>query len=141
MLVRAGDLLLASYFRYELAAFDAATGERRWSQSLDGPRLSPPAVSGDIAVVAGSETLHGLDAVTGDERWTLACDPTTGQPAVAGNTVVVQSDGGLVGCSLSSGERRWTVEAGSGVPVVPVEHGFVYGPRTDTIAAYTGCQG
>jgi len=140
MLVRTGDLLLASYPRYELAAFDASTGERRWSQAFEEPRLSPPAVGGDVAVVAGSETLHGLDAATGDERWSLACEPATAQPTVAGDTFLAVAEEGLVGCSLA-GERRFTVEDGSGGPVVPVEHGFVYSPGDDSLAAYTECQG
>jgi outer membrane protein assembly factor BamB len=139
MLVRTGDLLLASYFRYELVAFDASTGERRWSRGFDGPRLSPPAVTGDVAVVAGPEALHGLDAATGDERWSLACEPDTAQPTVAGDTVLAAAEEGLVGCSLA-GQRRFTAEDASG-PVVPVEHGFIHRPGGDTLAAYTECQG
>lgn len=141
MLVTAGDSLLASYFRYELVAFDDTTGERRWSRGFESSRVSPPAVTGDLAVVAGSETLHGLDTATGAERWSLDCDPVTSQPTVAGDTVVVPSAGELIGCSVSDGERRWTVEGGSGVPVVPVGQGFVYTPETDTVAAHTRCQG
>lgn len=141
MPVRAGDLLLASYFRYELVAFDASTGRRRWSRGFESPRVSPPAVSGGVAVVAGSESLYGLDTATGDERWSLACDPATAQPAVAGDTVLVGAEEGVVGCSLSAGERRFITEDGSGGPVVPVEHGVVYSPAVDTLAAYTECQG
>lgn len=33
-LVRAGDVVLASYTRYESAAFEAADGERQWSTAM-----------------------------------------------------------------------------------------------------------
>jgi outer membrane protein assembly factor BamB len=143
VLVRANDLLLASYQWFQLVAFDAETGEHRWSTAFDERRVSPPAVAEDesTVVVADSTTLYGLDLTTGEERWSLSCAPNPyAQPVVAGDTVIVTAEDGLVGCRLSDGSRRWTVEGGSAVSVVPVEHGFVYAPDSGTLAAYTSCE-
>lgn len=141
VMVRTADVLLVSYPAYELAAFDAQSGERRWSRTLGERRVSPPATAGDTVVVADAATLYGLDSATGETRWTRALDPNPfSQPVVAGDTVIVQSESGLVGCSLSDGERRWTVKSGSDVPLVPVDDGFIYTPERDTVAAYTSCQ-
>lgn len=140
-MVRTGDLLLASYPTYELVAFDSETGERRWSRPLATQRISPAAAGGDRVAVSDADTLYGLNGTTGEKRWSLDCDPNPGsQPVIAGDTVIVQADTGLVGCSLSEGERRWTVDSGSSVAVVPIENGFLYGPETKTLAAYTSCQ-
>lgn len=143
VLVRANDLLLASYQWFQLVAFDAETGERRWSTALDERRVSPPAVAEDesTVVVADATALYGLDLTTGEEQWSLSCAPSPyAQPVVAGDTVVVTAEDGLVGCDLSDGSRRWTVEGGSAVSIVPVEDGLVFAPDSDTLAAYTSCE-
>ncbi|WP_267639801.1 outer membrane protein assembly factor BamB family protein [Haloarchaeobius amylolyticus] len=135
------DLLLVSYPSYEVAAFDAETGERRWSTGLDSRRISPPTVADDTVVVADETGLYGLDVATGKRRWKRTTDATAfARPVVAGDTVVAQTTDGLVGCSVSTGKRRWTVEESSGVPVVPVEHGFVFSPEPNALAVYTGCR-
>jgi outer membrane protein assembly factor BamB len=141
VMVRMGDLLLVSYPSYDLAAFDVDSGERRWSQSLDERRISPPAVGHGTVVISDEATLYGCDIATGERQWSLGCNPDpNSQPVIAGDVVVVQCESGLVGCSVSGGERLWSLDHGSNAPVVPVQNGFVYHPETIKFSAFTSCQ-
>lgn len=140
-MVRVDELLLVSYPWYTLSAFDIQTGERRWSKHLAERRVSPPAVGDGIIVVADEATLYGLESETGDERWSRAIDPDPHtQPVIAGDTVISRSAAGIAAHAVADGERLWTLDSGSGVPIVPVENGFVFAPSSGTLAAYTEYQ-
>lgn len=141
VMVRIEELLLVSYPSYELVAFDIQSGERRWSQSLDERRISPPAVGHDTVVISDESTLYGCDIATGERQWSLRCNPDpNSQPVIAGDVVVVQCESGLVGCSVSDGERLWSLDNGSNVPVIPVQNGLVYHPENTKFSAFTNCQ-
>ncbi|QSG13459.1 WD40/PQQ-like beta propeller repeat containing protein (plasmid) [Halapricum desulfuricans] len=61
-LVRTEDVVLASYDRYELAAFDAADGERRWSKAMYDGGLFAPAVGHSRVFSADEETVYAFAA-------------------------------------------------------------------------------
>ncbi|MFM1902709.1 MAG: hypothetical protein RLZZ440_609, partial [Planctomycetota bacterium] len=99
-------------------ALDLATGETRWTRSIeqagfpsaaavaDDPRL-PLVVGDDLGIV------RGLDPATGETRWEYATEgeisggPTI-LPAAAGPRVLVGSQDASLSClDLATGERLW----------------------------------
>ena len=51
-------------------AFDAATGQRKWTSPTNGPISSSPAVANGVVYVAsGDDKLYAFDAATGQQRW------------------------------------------------------------------------
>lgn len=103
------------------AAFDAATGDRRWAtgegvQTPDAGRLTTdnlaPAVSGDHVVVPTADGIAALDRADGAVRWRRPVGRVVSAPTVADGTVYVPSvDRGLIAVDLASGDRRWRWEA------------------------------
>jgi outer membrane protein assembly factor BamB len=91
-----------------LAAYDIASGARRWEFPGDGTLQSAPLIAGDTAYVGGkSGRVYGVDLATGRERW----HADTGQPvrppdwwdnsvkpglAVGGGMLIVPATGRLV---------------------------------------------
>ena len=109
-----------------LAAYDAETGEQRWSATLQPGSPSSPAVSeGVVLVVAGLDgradepSLSAFDAVTGAPTWPEPYVPPTGDnlyiAAVAdGRAYAVSSGGYLSALDLADGTLVWTVETDVG---------------------------
>ncbi|MFC7200460.1 PQQ-binding-like beta-propeller repeat protein [Halospeciosus flavus] len=104
-----------------LAAYDAATGERRWRVSdFDGP-VSRPAVAAGTVFAVGSD-LVALASADGVEQWrrTVGASPTDlGFPVVADGSVFVGTYEGLVAYAPESGEVQWRFERGSGRGFTP----------------------
>ena len=136
-LVRAGDLVLASYRRYEVVAFDAESGERQWSYPTHGGRLITPAVAEGRVISAGRERVAALSLADGSEQWTRAY-AVGGPPLLVGSTVVLPTRDGLVGLDAASGDERWSTDGSTGVGYVPVENGLLYTDGT-TVALRTNC--
>jgi outer membrane protein assembly factor BamB/tetratricopeptide (TPR) repeat protein len=83
---------------YGLYALDSSTGEVVWKVCVDKHILSPPAIAGDVVLLASDDRrLRALKASDGSELWqvTLPEKPRAG-PLVIGDRVVVgQRDGTL----------------------------------------------
>jgi outer membrane protein assembly factor BamB len=120
-----------------LLAFDAATGDQRWSQAVPSIALTPTLVDGTLCVSTtddpgGEWNLVALDAETGDESWTeVLSSDSVPLPAVDPETVFVVRESGLVALDAETGERNWTFGR-------PVE---VFGrPLVDGSTAYFGVE-
>lgn len=97
-----------------VAAFDADTGERRWSyESATGgqDQYSTLTVSDGVYFSLCSDddclSLHALE-IDGEERWTRNIDAGHRRPLVTDGTVYVANDTGLVrALDTATGETRW----------------------------------
>jgi outer membrane protein assembly factor BamB/subtilisin family serine protease len=121
-------------------ALDAQTGAELWSVDI-GPRaFFGVAVAGGIvaAASAGARTLVGLDAATGERRWSLEreVDEFVAAPSIADGTVYVTTSvpstggfapgfqGSLLAVDAATGALRWETEAhGDGQGTAPAVHG------------------
>ena len=94
-------------------AFDAATGQVRWSVSFtSSPFLSAPTVADETVLASGSSTLFALSADTGQRRWTADVDNGfNAAPTVADDTVYTgDTRGRVVALDLATGESRWRID-------------------------------
>lgn len=120
------------------AAFDAATGERKWKADVGGSEVGGPALDGERLFVGLTGTkgergsVAALDAGDGRELWRadLGGDTldATERPWVSGDTVIISTTAGdVIGLDAASGKERWRYE-----PPVPqlgaitVEEGRVW---------------
>jgi outer membrane protein assembly factor BamB len=124
-----------------VAAYDGATGARRWLSPVPADGVSAPAVAGgSVVVVAADAAAHALSLDTGAERWRRPVEGA-GSPEVAplaltdGAIVVAHRQGGLAALDGSDGRVRWT--AGSdgaavrGGPAGPGPNGWFALPLDD----------
>lgn len=106
------------------AAFDAATGDRRWATrderwtagDSEPGRLTTdnlaPAVGADRVVVPTAEGIAALDRTDGTPRWRQPVGRVVSAPTVADGAVYVPSvDRGLIAVDLGSGDRLWRWDA------------------------------
>jgi len=105
----------------ELAAFDRETGAVLWTSRAD-TRL-PPLVTGGVVVVAGADTVVGLDARTGLVRWTRPAVAAAAAPVGApGGAILATTDGRVLLVATDSGGVRWD-QAVEGVATHPAAVG------------------
>jgi len=65
-----GFLLIASSLTDSVSAYDAKSGEERWSFYTNGPVRFAPAISGDLACFGSDDgCLYCVDLATGELRW------------------------------------------------------------------------
>ena len=122
----------------ELGAYDAETGEHRWtreiSEEIDSLNAYAPTVADDSVVVPGRDVVACFDADEGRIRWTYdhdgnVSDADRAAAAIAdGRVFVVDGVGSLHAIDLESGEAIWTVSFG-GVASPVVADGVVYVTR------------
>jgi outer membrane protein assembly factor BamB len=94
-----------------IPALDAATGDTRWSHSLDGALTAGPAVAGDVALVADDvNVVYALDTGDGGVRWqTRTNQDTGGDFAVSGDAALLVDNGDhLESFDLGDGTRSWS---------------------------------
>jgi outer membrane protein assembly factor BamB len=103
---------------YQVIAFDAATGRRRWRNTSGalasgggtgtfGP--APMIVEGAVYVRGTGGMLRALDAATGRERWSFAAGDKAGTPTLAhGMLFVHDGNGTLYALETAAGKVRWT---------------------------------
>ncbi len=107
------------------------SGRQRWGSS------SSPILSDDLLVVLASdesETMYGLDAKTGEERWSTPAagfSNVWGTPAIAkgekGNEIVVAVPEETWAISAESGKLRWMAPGnGGGSHSIVIADGFAY---------------
>eukprot|EP00656_Telonema_subtile_P055057 TRINITY_DN8408_c0_g1_i2.p1 TRINITY_DN8408_c0_g1~~TRINITY_DN8408_c0_g1_i2.p1 ORF type:complete len:304 (+),score=59.58 TRINITY_DN8408_c0_g1_i2:142-1053(+) len=114
------------------AAFDAATGKKKWEFLLpDNYNPLAPAVLADRVFVAGAgSTITALNITTGKQLWSTSglCDSHVwSEPAaVDGKLYVGSTCGTLYVFDVATGKQLWTYEAGSAVRSPVVSDGVVY---------------
>ncbi len=99
----------------ELAALDAASGNKIWSFDLGAPAYSAPtAANGMVFVVSATNVLHAVKQADGTEAWQYPGIPETAgvlsaaSPAVSGSSVVVPySSGEVIAFDAASGKLKW----------------------------------
>ena len=139
-------------------AFDAKTGQARWSFTRTvgvGPRFGLDgyvAVSGDSVVVSSdSGAVYALDAATGKQRWVFAL-PTADThiytaPALGSGVAYITSAGpnaALYALDIASGKIRWTAAQAGGFDGQPLLVGdtlYVGANLADTFHAYNAATG
>ena len=98
-----------------IVAMDAATGETKWSQSVEGEIISAPVVSENVLVVnTGAGTLFGLNVDNGEQLWINESDvpPLTlrgiSSPIAANGGTIVGTPTGKVQVNIiDSGLVAW----------------------------------
>ena len=96
-----------------VAAFDLASGERRWQRDVRGVDLCVR--DGQLYCGAGQTgDLAALDTVDGSTRWTVETDSggRTYDLLAVGETLFVGRHGRLEGVDPATGERRWKTNVG-----------------------------
>lgn len=136
-LVRTEDVVLASYNRYELVAFDAGSGDRQWSKAMFDDGLFSPAIGHSRVFSADEETVYALAVGSGDVHWERDLD-FAGSPMVVGESVVVPTTDRIVGLSIEDGSELWTLSETSATGYVPVSRGLLY-TSGNTVTLRTNC--
>lgn len=124
--VVAGGLLFVVDTTATVHAFDAATGERRWTTRLGDATRSGQrarfgggvsADSGTVYATSGLGDVAAIDAATGAVRWTVRpSGPLRGAPTVAfGNVFVMSQDNQIFALRATDGNIEWQ-ESGSIAP-------------------------
>lgn len=108
-----GARIFAGTHDGKVAAFEAETGRKLWTQDTDLPLAAGPGFGGDVLVFGTNDgDLIALDANTGEQRWHVAVgSEVLAPPAIGGNVVVFRTvDGRLRGVTADAGAPLWTVE-------------------------------
>jgi outer membrane protein assembly factor BamB len=92
-----------------LLAFDAATGQQRWSARV-GETFSLATTSGAVASL-GTDRLRVLDARTGRARWCRSDTDATHALSTASGAVVVTDFPNVVAREASDGSQRWSLRS------------------------------
>lgn len=124
-----GGVVYAASADGQVNAFDAATGQARWSVDLEVPISGGPG-GGDGLVLVGTSDgeLIALSAADGQIRWrtSLSSEILSAPAAHNGVAVAKTGDGKLFGLEATNGAVRWRYERdvpvltlrGSGSPVI-----------------------
>lgn len=97
----------------EVAAINAANGQRKWAVKTKLPLAAGPEVGGGLVILGSSDgDVIALDAASGTQRWRKAINSEVlARPAIANDLVIVRTvDGHLEGLSLADGTDRWAVD-------------------------------
>jgi outer membrane protein assembly factor BamB len=108
-----GARVFAGAYDGQVAAFDAASGDKIWSVETDLALTAGPGFGENVLAFGSADgELLVLDAATGQERWRQAIgSEVLAPPAIGIGVVVVRTvDGRLRGFSTATGSTLWTVE-------------------------------
>ncbi|MCH7810774.1 MAG: PQQ-binding-like beta-propeller repeat protein, partial [Chloroflexi bacterium] len=127
----------------DLRAFDTETLAEVWDEPFSvsaGLLTDPLLINGTIVVGGLGQKLYGVDAATGDERWSFdgASNWYWGRPLADGDTVYATNlDSRVFAIDAATGERRWQFDAldpirggvvvAGGVVIAADKSGNVYG--------------
>ena len=114
-----GNLLVVGAVKGAVMAFDM-DGKAMWTAQASSEVLSAPVVGQGMVVVRSIDNrIIGLDAKTGEKKWTVQrpSPPLTLRTApgmvIAGKDVIVAQPGGkLVSLLLTNGSPRWEIAVG-----------------------------
>jgi outer membrane protein assembly factor BamB len=103
-------------------AFDAKTGDERWSFKTGGGVYTSPTYA-DGVVYAGSydNSVYAIDAKSGKKKWSFATgDYVEGAVCAMGDTVYVPSfDHKLYALAAAGGKKKWSYDAGGALHATP----------------------
>lgn len=136
--VRAGGLVLASYDRYELVAFDAADGERQWSKAMYDGGVFASAVGHGRVFSADQETVYALALESGDVQWEQEL-AVAGSPWIVGNSCLVPTTNRLVSLDVEDGSEQWALSETPDDGCVPVGRGLLSASE-NTVRLRTNCE-
>lgn len=121
----------------DVYAFDADSGQVRWTASIPGAILDDAQVAvanGCVYVLSDDlqneqSTLYALDAASGREQWSHSQQMLSGSPTIVNGIVYLQSDDGNVyALDARSGHQFWSAQVGTGFSINPpvVANNMVY---------------
>ena len=113
-----------------LVALDGYTGVTRWETDLGDAQIKP-SIAADNGLVFASDgaSLHGVDAATGQERWSAPLIDEVGRINVADGVVYDGTTGGVAGFDEQTGKEVWRWSGGpTGIAVGagPIADGVGY---------------
>jgi outer membrane protein assembly factor BamB len=114
-----GSLIVVGGEKGQLLAFDM-DGKQMWKTQLSSEILSSPVVGQGIVVARSVDNrIVGIDAATGQKKWTVqrAAPPLTlrlapGMVVHDKDVIIAQPGGKLLSLVLATGAPRWEVEVG-----------------------------
>ncbi|MGJ7914182.1 outer membrane protein assembly factor BamB [Massilia sp. LXY-6] len=114
-----GNLIVVGAEKGQLLAFDM-DGKQIWKTQLSSEILSSPVVGQGVVVARSVDNrIVGIDAATGQKKWTVqrAAPPLTlrlapGMVVHDRDVIVAQPGGKLMSLILATGAPRWEVEVG-----------------------------
>jgi outer membrane protein assembly factor BamB len=114
-----GNLIVVGGEKGQLLAFDM-DGKQLWKAQLSSEILSSPVVGQGIVVARSvNNRIVGIDAATGQQKWTVqrAAPPLTlrvapGMVVHDKDVIIAQPGGKLLSLVLATGAPRWEVEVG-----------------------------
>jgi len=113
-----------------VTAFDAATGDQRWSRQLGSAANTSPAVGGGLVVVGDAAgDIVALDVRDGMRHWVFHTGgEVRSSPGIVDGIVYDGSaDGNLYALDLATGARRWAFPTGGAVSrTSAIDGGVVY---------------
>jgi outer membrane protein assembly factor BamB len=121
-----------------MQAYDAATGQLKWSTSLAGQYLfsSPPTAANGYVYTGGAGsggTLYAVDQTTGVITWTQAvANGDSSAPAITADGVYVTYPCSTYAFRPATGERIWSDNtgcSGGGGATPVVANGVLYAPN------------
>ncbi|WP_416984241.1 PQQ-binding-like beta-propeller repeat protein [Streptomyces sp. T028] len=71
----------------DLRAWDAETGEKRWSLTTDGDVGAPAVADGVVYAGSSDQRLYAVDADSGERRWTFTAGAEVGPPTATADAV------------------------------------------------------
>lgn len=95
---------------FGFGAWDAATGDQRWSVALPYVGQASPTVHDGLVIVSSQERWsYGLDSATGEVRWRIPTEGIVfGSAAIVGDRAIYATDEGIVyAVNLESGRVTW----------------------------------
>lgn len=136
--------LVSGLRKSQLHAFDAGTGDRRWTTELESYTIEEPiGVTGEHVFVANDRGVHAFDRETGEEVWVqgggyVQGDSQTGVAVTDDVVYAVLSPGPedphLFATDPDTGEERWTREIDGRSPPA-VRDGRLYLASRETLYA------
>lgn len=130
-----------------LSAFNALTGQQKWTTTAGAPIvLSAPAVAAGLVYIGSQDgKLSAFDATTGQSGWTATLDSAiTTSPIVAhGLVYIASSSGQLYAFDAQSGKQIWQTPTGQPVSSSPAfANGLVYiGSPDGKLSAFNATTG
>jgi outer membrane protein assembly factor BamB len=114
-----GNLIVVGGEKGQLLAFDM-DGKQLWKAQLSSEILSSPVVGQGIVVARSVDNrIVGIDAATGQKKWTVqrAAPPLTlrlapGMVVHDKDVIIAQPGGKLLSLVLATGAPRWEIEVG-----------------------------
>ncbi len=106
-----GERLYATSY-WEIAAFEAKTGDEIWRHSYDSAINTGVVSAGDSLIYGGDAELVAVSGATGEQIWRVeVSSEILANPVVVGGLAIVRTvDGYLSAHSIESGKQQWVYQ-------------------------------